>query len=61
MSDIAPAPSRPIVPVGKIGAAIAAFETGKRIRNEARNYWRENYAWTVSVSEADQLYADVHA
>jgi hypothetical protein len=61
MSAVEPAPGRAILPVGKIGAAVAAFETAKRVRNEAQNYWREHYAWTVSVSEADQLYADVHA
>lgn len=61
MSDLAMPSARPFRPVGKIGAAIAAFETGKRIRNDVREFWRENYAYTVSVSEADQLYADVHA
>lgn len=62
MSEVAEAPApRMMLPMGKIGMAIGAFETGKRVRNEVREYWRQNYAWTVSVSEADQLYSDVHA
>ena len=57
MSDIAPAPSRPIVPVGKIAVDIAAFDAGKGIRNEARNYWRENYK-TRPYADANRSYDD---
>lgn len=61
MSESFASPDRVILPLGKIGAAVGMFETGRRLRNEARNYWRENYAYTVSVSESDPLYSDVHA
>lgn len=59
--DILASPGRILLPVGKIGTAIGMFETGKRLRNEATNYWRQNFAYTVSVSESDPLYSDVHA
>jgi SpoVK/Ycf46/Vps4 family AAA+-type ATPase len=62
MSAVLASPeTRALLPVGKVGAAVAAFETAKKIRNEARGYWRENFAYTVSVSEGDPLYSDVHA
>lgn len=44
----------------KAALAISIFEGAKRAYDESRGYWRTHFAYTVTVSEKDILYGEVH-
>lgn len=46
---------------GKTGAALAAYELGNKAFIMAQNFKRRHFAYTVTVSEDDPLYTDIHA
>lgn len=45
---------------GKIALGVALFETATRVVKDTRNRWEANLAYTVTVTERDPLYTDVH-
>lgn len=46
---------------GKIGAALAVYELANRLQGQAQDFKRRHFAYTVTVSEDDPLYTDIHA
>lgn len=46
--------------MGKAAAALAAYEGAKQLYSTASNMYREHMVYTVSISETDHAYADVH-
>ena len=48
------------VPSSKAALAISAVEGAKRVYDAGRVYWRNHFAYTVTVSEKDILYNEVH-
>lgn len=47
-------------PTSKAAMALALFEGGKKAYDSGTSYWRRNFAYTVTISEKDILYDDVH-
>lgn len=46
---------------GKVAAAVMAYDGVIKLYNQSRAYWNEHFAYTVTVSEKDPLYSDVHS
>lgn len=51
------APSKNIS--NNVDVASSVFETGSKIYAVSKEYWRKHFAYTVVVSEKDQLYSEV--
>lgn len=47
-------------PTSKAAAAIAVYETSSNLYTRAKDLWNSHFVYTVSVSEQDPLYGDVH-
>lgn len=45
---------------GRAGLVLAAVDGIQKVYGSSKQYWRDNFAYTVTVSEKDALYADVH-
>jgi hypothetical protein len=46
---------------GKMGTALALYELGNKLHSQAQNFKGRHFAYTVSVSEEDPLYTDIHS
>lgn len=46
---------------GKMGTALALYELATKVQQQAQDYKRRHFAYTVTVSEEDPLYSDIHA
>lgn len=43
-----------------IGQAIALFESGQRLYVSGRDFWRNHFSYTITISEKDSLYSDAY-
>lgn len=50
-----------LVSGGKVGTALAIYEIANKIHTQTREFWRNHFSYSVSVSERDPLYSDIHA
>jgi hypothetical protein len=49
------------LPPGKATAALALYEGGSKLYSQGKEFWRNHFAYTVTVSEKDPLYMDIHS
>lgn len=43
----------------QVDLVTSIFETGSKILNSSKEYWRKNFAYSIVISEKDSLYGDV--
>jgi predicted AAA+ superfamily ATPase len=53
-------PSALSLPPSKATAALALYETGNKLYSQGKEFWRNHFAYSVSISERDPLFMDVH-
>lgn len=47
--------------LGKAAAALAVYEGGTKLLQQVQATWEDRFAYTVTLSESDAIYGDVHA
>lgn len=48
------------LPPSKATAALALYETGNKLYSQGKEFWRNHFAYSVSISDRDPLFMDVH-
>lgn len=60
LGPVAESPKALTLPVGKAATALALYEGGQKLYNQGKEIWRNKFAYSVTVSEKDSLYEDIH-